>query len=203
MAGKSSEGFTKSAQKHKFVRHRDVKMKDSELRKEAHIQKAMSEGVCDRCREKVQWRFRYDKYKPLTKPATCQRCKNKAVHKAYRNMCDPCAIKSKECPSCCKDIEASNLELRLAREASGRAVAGEKEDAVSGDELDEVDMEEEEDIDAAELRRQFVRSSGDKDTAGAPLMEFEKQREFEKIATTKYSKNRVPGAAEDSVFHSY
>ena len=83
MPGKTNEGFTKAAQKQKYVRNRDLKLKDSELRKEAHIQHVMVEGVCDRCREKLQWRFKYNKYKSLSKPGGCQKCKNKVVTKAY------------------------------------------------------------------------------------------------------------------------
>ena len=30
-----------------------------------------NKGDCQKCREKVQWRFKYDKYKPLKHPATC------------------------------------------------------------------------------------------------------------------------------------
>ena len=42
--GKTTEGFTKAAQKQKFIRNRDVKMKDKELRFEAKVQKLMAEG---------------------------------------------------------------------------------------------------------------------------------------------------------------
>ena len=63
-------------QKKKFVRNRDIKLKDSELRYEATIQRLMCEGVCDSCRLKLQWKFNYDKYKPLRHPAKCQSCHN-------------------------------------------------------------------------------------------------------------------------------
>lgn len=107
MPGKYTDGYTKSAQKAKFVRHRDVKMKDSELKKEAKIQKLMCEGVCQRCREKVQWRFKFDKYKPLKSPATCQECKHKRVTKAYRTLCDGCAQSRGVCPGCCTDLSTA------------------------------------------------------------------------------------------------
>ena len=214
MAGKSSEGFTKSAQKTKFVRHRDVKMKDSELRREAHVKHAMCEGICDRCRDKVQWRHQYDKYKPLTKPATCQRCKNKSVYKAYRSLCDPCAVHAKECPACCKDMDASNLELRLAREAKGRVSASGEEADMGGqgegdDYADDEDaMDDEERAELAVLRKKFVHSEsvgGDAAAGGGGGggvgMEVEKSdRVLQKIAATKYSKSRpAPGTAEDNV----
>ena len=198
MAGKSSEGFTKSAQKHKFIRNRDVKMKDSELRREAHIQKQMSEGICDKCRDKVQWRFKFDKYKPLTKPGTCQGCKNKAVHKAYRSLCDACSSKRGACPACCKDLAASNAERKKSlEEKGGKAVTGDGEDDEEGGEegdKDDADMEEEDDEDTEALRRKFVGKA-----AEPPRMDIEKpDRELLKIASTKYSKMRVTGSEADA-----
>ena len=44
MGKKANEGFTKNAQKDKFVRHRDIKLKGSEVKKEEKTQKLMSEG---------------------------------------------------------------------------------------------------------------------------------------------------------------
>ena len=114
MAGKSSEGFTKAAQKKKFIRNRDIKLTNGELKKEASIQRLMCEGVCDRCREKVQWKFRYDKYKPLKTPGTCADCKQKKITKAYRSLCDGCASARKVCGSCCVNIQEANT-IRLER----------------------------------------------------------------------------------------
>lgn len=106
MPGKYTEGYTKNAQKAKFIRHRDIKMKDSELKREAHIQKVMCEGVCRRCREKVQWRFKFDKYKPLKNIANCQGCKQKCVTKAYRTLCDKCGVQRNVCPGCCGPLDS-------------------------------------------------------------------------------------------------
>jgi hypothetical protein len=135
-----SGGFTKSANKTKFVRKRDVKMKDSELRKEEHICKVMCEGICNHCREKVQWRFRYDKYKPLKNIGNCQSCKQKAVKKAYRTFCDPCASKRKVCPGCCIDLEEANKPRGEA--AIAKAKAAEEAAAAAMDEEDDEGEEE-------------------------------------------------------------
>ena len=70
----------------------------------------MCEGVCNKCREKLQWRFKYNKYKPLKTPSSCRDCNNKSIHKAYRALCDTCATKRKVCSSCSKDIVAANIE---------------------------------------------------------------------------------------------
>ena len=87
-----------------------MKLKNGEVRREENIQRVMCEGVCNKCREKLQWRFKYNKYKPLKMPSSCRDCNNKAIHKAYRALCDPCATKRKVCSGCSKDIVAANLE---------------------------------------------------------------------------------------------
>ena len=38
----------------------------------------------------------YKKYKPLSQPTKCNECKRKNVIKAYRALCDPCALKKVE-----------------------------------------------------------------------------------------------------------
>jgi hypothetical protein len=83
-----------------FIRNRDIKLKESEQRREDYTAKVMIEGICKKCREKVQWRFKFDKYKPLKAVGNCQGCKQKAVTKAYRTWCDKCAEKKNCCSSC-------------------------------------------------------------------------------------------------------
>jgi hypothetical protein len=96
-----------------FQRNKNVVLGDGEVRREERITQAMVENICPRCREKVQWRWNFDRYKPLTKPATCKNCKRKVVNKAYRDFCDPCAALKKVCPSCTEDWK---LQLQLAKE---------------------------------------------------------------------------------------
>ena len=116
MPSKSTDGFTKSANQQKFIRNRDIKLKDSEVAKEERTQRLMCEGVCDRCREKVQWRFQYDKYKSLKAPGKCAWCMNKTVTKAYRAVCDPCASAKKACGACMENIAEANALRRLHAE---------------------------------------------------------------------------------------
>ena len=140
MAGKSSEGFTKAAQKQKFIRNRDIKLTNGELKKEASIQRLMCEGVCDRCREKVQWRFRYDKYKPLKTPGTCADCKQKKVSKAYRSLCDGCASIRKVCGSCCVNIQEANTiraeRLQVKGIVDSADLSGNQEMSIDDDDND-------------------------------------------------------------------
>ena len=100
-------------------------MKNGEVRREENIQRVMCEGVCNKCREKLQWRFKYNKYKPLKNPSSCRDCNNKTIHKAYRALCDGCATKRKVCSSCSTDIVKANLEYtahhKVVEEVVGNA----------------------------------------------------------------------------------
>lgn len=57
------------------------------------VSDALHDGVvvCQRCREKIEWKKKYRKYKPLTVPAKCVKCGNRTVKAAYHQLCDDCA----------------------------------------------------------------------------------------------------------------
>jgi hypothetical protein len=130
-----SSGFTKSAQKNKFIRNRDVKMKDSEVKKEKTICRVMCEGICKRCIDKAVWRFKFDKYKPLKNIGNCQQCKQKVITKAYRTLCDKCAGARKVCPSCVVDMAESNRihEAAAAERPQAKAKEAREKDVEGGD----------------------------------------------------------------------
>jgi TATA-binding protein-associated factor Taf7 len=199
MPGKFTDGYTKDAQKAKFVRNRDIKMKDTELKKEAKIQKLMCEGVCKRCREKVQWKFNFDKYKPLKNPATCQQCKQKTVTKAYRTLCDRCAASRNVCPGCCEDV----LDLEQAKAPSNATTASQDikqtEDGdedengmVWGQHVDDGEVKEEEDDDNNEEEEEEDEPEKE---YGMDIAWHEKK--FQNIAASKYTKHRPTGMEGD------
>lgn len=132
-----SAGFTKSAQRAKFIRHRDVKMKDSEVKKEAHISKSMCEGVCRKCVDKLQWKFKYDKYKPLKAVGNCKQCKQKVITKAYRSFCDKCAATKKVCPGCGVDLEEANKPVPVTAKTAKKAAAEGQDEEDEDEEGDE------------------------------------------------------------------
>ncbi|CAN1342384.1 Uncharacterized protein C9orf85 homolog [Linum perenne] len=57
-------------------------------------------GVCQRCKEQIDWKRRYGKYKTLIEPAKCQQCTKRAVRHAYHNLCSGCAKEQKVCAKC-------------------------------------------------------------------------------------------------------
>lgn len=198
-----------------------MKLKDREEKKEDKIQRVMCEGICDRCREKLQWKFKYDKYKPLTKPGTCQHCKEKRIAKAYRSFCDPCASAKRACAGCCGDLAKLNRERRAEIEAknASKVSAEDEEEGGSGDEKGgDSDMEggsedgvfeEEEGTAAGGGASQFgIKTSGTMKTDQAyleaelstPTSVFVTDRDMRKIedfGASKYSKARVVGSEED------
>ncbi|KAJ8006009.1 hypothetical protein DPEC_G00123810 [Dallia pectoralis] len=60
------------------------------------------DGLCKRCKEVIEWKVKYNKYKSLTQPRTCVKCSQKTVKDAYHVICKPCAIKLELCAKCGK-----------------------------------------------------------------------------------------------------
>lgn len=59
-----------------------------------------SSDLCPRCQQKIEWRKKYRKYKPLKHPASCSYCRNKTIVSAYHQACPSCAAEREICPSC-------------------------------------------------------------------------------------------------------
>ncbi|RKP08902.1 hypothetical protein THASP1DRAFT_3124, partial [Thamnocephalis sphaerospora] len=58
--------------------------------------------VCTHCREVLEWRKQFRKYKPLTQPKKCLRCSQRTVKQAYHVICVSCANKDGVCAKCNK-----------------------------------------------------------------------------------------------------
>lgn len=56
------------------------------------ILNAPIDHVCRRCRDKLEWRKAYRKYKPRTQPGTCNMCKRRNVLAAYHTICTKCTV---------------------------------------------------------------------------------------------------------------
>jgi hypothetical protein len=70
------------------------------------IAKAPIDKMCKRCVDIVEWRIDYRKYKPLTNPARCNLCLGKTIYKAYRTICDSCAITKGLCAKCVEPTDS-------------------------------------------------------------------------------------------------
>ena len=49
--------------------------------------------LCERCLDILSWKVKFNKYHPLKNPGKCNQCLGKNIYKAYRTICDSCAIK--------------------------------------------------------------------------------------------------------------
>ncbi|KAF6140099.1 hypothetical protein GIB67_001840, partial [Kingdonia uniflora] len=94
-------------------------------------------GVCIRCKNQIDWKRKYGKYKALSEPAKCQRCTKRNVRQAYHSLCSGCAKEAGVCAKCsCRvdrivgrdlsEVEAEKKELddaiKNARERDRRSL---------------------------------------------------------------------------------
>jgi hypothetical protein len=63
-----------------------------------------------RCQDKVLWRFKYSKYKPLKTLGACSGCRKKNLRLNYRTFCEECSTSRGVCPSCCEKWSGTNPE---------------------------------------------------------------------------------------------
>ena len=87
------------AQKHKNVAVFNNSMHDTS-RRTKQLNSMEVHGVCQRCKDIIDWKIKYKKYKPLTAPKTCNKCHQKAITQAYRTICRNCASTLKVCEKC-------------------------------------------------------------------------------------------------------
>ncbi|XP_031218038.1 uncharacterized protein C9orf85 homolog [Mastomys coucha] len=66
------------------------------------INAKLHDGVFQCCKEVLEWRVKYSKYKPLSKPKKCVKCLQKTVKDSYYIMCRPCACELEVFPKCRK-----------------------------------------------------------------------------------------------------
>ncbi|KAL3282235.1 hypothetical protein HHI36_005427 [Cryptolaemus montrouzieri] len=77
--------------------------------------------VCSRCKEIIEWKIKYKKYKPLTQQKKCVSCEQRNIKQAYHVMCIGCGIKLGKCTKCCQEKEVvsvtvNKIPFRLDRE---------------------------------------------------------------------------------------
>ncbi|XP_077097136.1 uncharacterized protein C9orf85 homolog [Siphateles boraxobius] len=91
-------------QKHQNV----IAFKNDKYGASAQVKKAKTkvhDGLCQHCKGVLEWKVKYNKYKPLTQLRKCVKCLQKTVKDAYHVMCKPCALKLELCAKCGKKEE--------------------------------------------------------------------------------------------------
>ncbi|XP_044515400.1 uncharacterized protein C9orf85 homolog isoform X1 [Gracilinanus agilis] len=118
------------------------------------INAKLHDGVCQHCKEVLEWRVKYSKYKPLSKPKKCVKCLQKTVKDSYHVICRPCACELEVCAKCGKKEEIVipiNNRLEKTADVESDEIANSKRrngriGEQSSDELDfDFDLNESED----------------------------------------------------------
>lgn len=76
-------------------------------KKTAKILEMPIQHVCRRCRDKLEWRKKYRKYKIRTQPGKCNVCQQRCVMAAYHTICEKCTL-SEKAKNIVKEHLASN-----------------------------------------------------------------------------------------------
>ncbi|XP_016322389.1 uncharacterized protein C9orf85 homolog [Sinocyclocheilus anshuiensis] len=102
-------------QKHQNV----TAFKNDKFGASAQVKKAKSKvhgGLCQHCKDVLEWKVKYNKYKPLTQPRKCVKCLQKTVKDAYHIICKPCALKLELCAKCGKEEIVIPLDTKEEEE---------------------------------------------------------------------------------------
>lgn len=124
MSGGNRSGPPKHQNKFAWKPHGGVKINPTEVGGQFRPYSEIT-GVCARCKEQIDWKRRYGKYKPLSEPAKCQRCSKRNVRQAYHNLCNGCAKEHNVCAKCScrvgnivgRDISEVEAEQKALEEA--------------------------------------------------------------------------------------
>jgi len=98
----ASAGSTSNAQKSRRPAHvnKIAFIHNVNSKKTAKILSLPNCGLCQPCHDKIEWRKKYRKYKPLTQPSHCHGCQTRNVKAAYHKLCKKCANDQAVCPKC-------------------------------------------------------------------------------------------------------
>ncbi|KAK9888523.1 hypothetical protein WA026_000773 [Henosepilachna vigintioctopunctata] len=93
--------------------------------------------VCSRCKDVIEWKIKYKKYKALTQPKTCVSCGQKTVKQAYHVMCIECGKKLGKCTKCCQGKEVIKALPERKRRTFRRYMDKKEKEGISKEELKE------------------------------------------------------------------
>lgn len=117
------------------------------------------DGLCQHCKDVLEWKVKYNKYKPLTQARKCVKCNQKNIKDAYHVVCKNCSLQLQICCKCGKKEEivipvSSHLEQKeedREGECQKKKTGRRKKDNLDRDD-DDFDFEDsecsEEDIDS-------------------------------------------------------
>lgn len=105
-----NDGRKKQGQKHQ--NKTAYKIQFDPLSQEIH-KKVSFRGLCKRCKDQLEWKIQYNKYKKMTEPAKCTYCHNKNVLRTYMRACEACSESLKTCPKCLAPESEEDITTKL------------------------------------------------------------------------------------------
>uniref|UniRef100_A0A8D0KGB2 Chromosome 9 open reading frame 85 n=1 Tax=Salvator merianae TaxID=96440 RepID=A0A8D0KGB2_SALMN len=121
------------------------------------INAKLHEGLCQHCKEILEWRVKFNKYKPLTQPKKCVKCLQKAVKDSYHIVCKACASENDLCAKCGKREEIV-IPIKMNLEKTENELPSNDEKRSSWGECDEgnrLNLSKTEDEDLESLVKQL------------------------------------------------
>ncbi|VDO03235.1 unnamed protein product [Rodentolepis nana] len=98
-----------NAHRHRPQKHANSKAFVNNLHDTSKLIEKLSQlemhGLCQRCKEIIEWKIKYKKYKPLTKPSTCVKCSQRNIKRAYYTVCETCIASLHVCGKCAQNNE--------------------------------------------------------------------------------------------------
>ncbi|XP_056379066.1 uncharacterized protein C9orf85 homolog isoform X2 [Hyla sarda] len=162
-----------NVQRSRPQKHRNVTVfkndKYDNSAKTKKINAKQHDGVCQRCKDVLDWRVKYNKYKPLSQPKKCVKCLQKTVKDAYHIICKPCALQLELCAKCGKKEDL--VQPFSKEEQEGKSAPNDNDDEAcdaeddldflidlesSGDDGDDDDLK---DINSTQCENTVVTSS--------------------------------------------
>ena len=99
--GKKRDGKNGRLPKH----NNDFKFKHNpKSKKSDQIATITHSGLCHRCSDKIAWKKKYRKYKPLKRSGKCYMCEQRTVKRAYHTICAQCSLDHHCCAWCKLDF---------------------------------------------------------------------------------------------------
>ncbi|XP_019741110.1 uncharacterized protein C9orf85 homolog [Hippocampus comes] len=156
----SQRGNTSRSRGQKY--QNTIAFKNDKYGASVQVKKANSkihDGLCQHCKDVLEWKVKYNKYKSLTQPRKCVKCSQKTVKDAYHVICKPCSLQLEICCKCGKKediVIPVNSHLDQKEEDTGSKNKGKKctkdiENLDSDDDFDDDDHHHHEKEDFSDL----------------------------------------------------
>lgn len=117
------------------------------------INAKLHDGVCQHCKEVLEWRVKYSKYKLLSKPKKCVKCLQKTVKESYHIVCRSCACELEVCAKCGKKediVIPFNKEPEKTENTENNLYSNQERSCRRNEEESEDDLDFDIDLDDAE-----------------------------------------------------